>query len=207
LLARRTSTNPAVRLERADKWLVYRALVAEELWEDGIGHLILARKESGVSLVFSAFLVDVYCLGVKNAFWPVGSPQEFEEVVEEVEEVQPLRPIAPECLVKIICGAVEYAQLLGFSPHPDFRHAGRLLVGIDPRGCSQEYRYGHDGRPFYVRGPNESLETAQAIAALVRSVGGDYLVPVEGSFQGQLEGHEDASDEDQSIEPEHPEDR
>ena len=56
-----------IRLQRADKWPVVRALAGAEIWETGIGDLAIARQESDGQLVFGVYLVDVFCLGVKNA--------------------------------------------------------------------------------------------------------------------------------------------
>ena len=161
--ARKTSTDPTIRLQNAEKWPVVRSLIAGEIWKTGIGNVVLARQESEGKLVYSVFLVDVYCLGVKNAFWHAGSPGDFKELIGRIEETQPLRTISPECLVKVVRGAVEYAQSFGFRPHPDFRHAAMLLEGIDPAACTQEFTYGLKGKPFYIQGPHETAEQARAI--------------------------------------------
>ncbi len=71
-LARRTSKDPTLRLRQAAKWPVVHALVSADLWKSGLGSLAIARQESEDGLVFAVFLVDVYCLGVKNAFWRRG---------------------------------------------------------------------------------------------------------------------------------------
>ena len=43
-LARRESPDPTVRLKDADRWPVSAALVPDELWDMGIGHLVVARR-------------------------------------------------------------------------------------------------------------------------------------------------------------------
>ena len=80
-LMRRTSNDPILRLQRADKWPVVRALAGAEIWETGIGDLAIARQESEGQLVFGFYLVDVFCLGVKNAMWRAGTPGDFEELI------------------------------------------------------------------------------------------------------------------------------
>src|SRR5438045_2768072 len=130
---------PMVRQQRADKWPVVRALAGAELWEDGIGDLAIARQEAEGQLVFGVYLVDVFCLGVKNALWRAGTLGDFEELVRHIEQNQTMRPISPACLVKIVKGAVEYAQSYGFAPHADYRHASMLLEGIDPATRSEEH--------------------------------------------------------------------
>ena len=96
-----------------------------------------------------------------------------------------MTPISPECLVKIMGGAVEYAGSFGFRPHPEFRHTGLLLAGIEPAGCLEEYSYGQDGKPFYIRGPNETPAQAKVILERIKSAGGEYVVPMRPSEMGQ----------------------
>lgn len=175
-LARRTSTDPTIRLQRAERWPVVQALISKQIWELGIGDLVIARRESEGNLIISVFLVDVYCLGVKNAFWMAGSAGDLKELVSKIEKETPMAPISPECLAKVIWGAVDYADSFGFRPHPDFRHASMLLAGIDPGACTTEFTYGYEGKPFYFQGPHESTEQARAIVERIHPHGGDYIV-------------------------------
>jgi hypothetical protein len=198
---RRNSTDPTIRLAFARRWPVVQAVAAPELWSNGLGHLAIARRESEVTLVFAVFLVDAYCLGVKNAFWQVGTTHDFKELVERMERTQAVRTIEPACLVKIVRGAVEYAQSFGFPPHPDYRHAAMLLDGIDPGACPQQFTFGRDGKPFYVQGPHESPARAEAIMQRIAEAGGHYLVggPVADlldppEFDDELD-HDDSRDE------------
>jgi hypothetical protein len=193
-LMRRTSTDPMIRLQRADKWPVVRALAGAEIWENGIGDLAIARQESEGQLVFGFFLVDVYCLGVKNAMWRAGTPGDFEELIRHIEQNQTMRPISPACLVKIVKGAVEYAQSYGFAPHADYRRASMLLEGIDPTTCPQEFTFGFDGRPLYIQGPHESPAEVMAIVDRVQLAGGNYTLAFPGAGLDELPGIERGSD-------------
>ncbi len=192
-LSQRSSVDPTIRLQQAEKWPVVRALMAAELWEEGIGYLVIARQDSEGQHVFASFLVDVYCLGVKDAFWRTGTRAEFQDVIRQMDEMRTMIAIDPACLVKIVKGAVEYAQSLGFPPPTDYHHASRLLEGIDPATCPETYTFGRDGLPFYFQGPNESPAQAQAIVQRVRERRGDFVVmlgPPEGEFDA-IEGESD----------------
>jgi hypothetical protein len=195
LLQRVTSKDPTVRLQQAEKWPVVKALGAAEIWDEGIGYLAIARQESAGRIVFALFLVDVYCLGVKNAFWHAGTPADFQEMVGKLEATQTLRPIAPACLAKIVKGAVAYAKSFGFAPHPDYRHAATLLEGIDPSTCPDQFTFGRDGKPFYMQGPNESPAQAEAISQRVKEAGGHYVVAVHGDDAEELLSVEDGYDQ------------
>jgi hypothetical protein len=193
-LTRLTSKDPTVRLEQAARWPVLQAFVAEELWEQGKGYLAIVRQESAEQLVYAAFMVDVYCLGVKNAVWREGTRGSFQDLVRELGKVQTVVPIAPACLVKIVEGAVEYARSFGFPPHPDYRHAALLLDGIDPSTCTKALAFGRDGKPFYIQGPDESFVQARAIARRVADAGGHYIVEVAHDDEVNVLDTDDGSD-------------
>jgi hypothetical protein len=186
LLQQRTSNDPTVRLQQAERWPIVRAVMAAELWKQGIGSLLIAREESEGWLVFGVFLVDVYCLGVKNAFWKAGGLKELEELLQRMDESQEMVPIEPTCLVKIVTGAVDYAHSFGFAPHHDYRHAALLFEGIDPATCPKEFTFGKDGKPFYVQGPNESPAQAEAIMRRIVAAGGHYLIEAPADVLGGL---------------------
>ncbi len=197
-LARRDSKDPTVRLKDAEKWPITHCLVADKLWEDGIGYLLIARRAPDGRFVWANYLVDVFCLGVKNAYWDNGTALDFSELVDRVEQVQTLSEVKPEAFAKIISGAIEYAASFGFMPHPDFRHAALLLEGIDRTRCTEEFSFGRDGKPFYFRGPNETLAQAKLICERVTQAEGDYIVQISGP--GVIDGELDDDDESRDRE-------
>ena len=174
LLARQASTDPAVRLARAADWPIVAALVPER-WESGIGQLVLVRRAPGGLLACGVYLVDLYCLGVKNAFWKLVTKPQLDDLVSRIESHGALQEVSPEHFAKLVLDSAAYARSLGFSPHPDFRAAKMLLDGIDPTQCLTEFEFGKDGKPFYIRGPNETFARAKVIAAKIQAMGGHTL--------------------------------
>src|SRR5262245_40463163 len=84
-LARRHSDDPNIQLANATHWPVVEALVPEDLWHSGLGQVILARQHPDGRIACGGFLVDVFCLGVKNAFWKLLPPSEFEELKRKMQ--------------------------------------------------------------------------------------------------------------------------
>lgn len=200
-LALQSSSNPAIRLKAADGWPITASLVPENLWSIGIGSLLIARRTPEGQLACAMFLVDVFCLGVKDAMWKIVTPAEFNSMRREFDAHGRLEEVAPEYFAKLVYRAADYGQSLGSPPHRDFRHAQRLLSGIDPSECPIEFEFGQDGRPMYIRGPSESITEAQIIAARVHAQGGDYLVPLKGSEApletiARIETDDECQDED-----------
>lgn len=141
-------------------------LIPVNLFEQGLVNVVIARKTPEGDIAVSAFIVDIFCLGVKDAFFRLFSEYEYEHRVkygfiqtqgcgfEEIDE---------SCAKKLLEGAVAYAEGLGFKTHPDYKNAANIFKGVDGGACSVTYVYGKDGKPLYIRGPYESLAHAEKI--------------------------------------------
>jgi hypothetical protein len=202
-LARVTSDNPMISLREADSWPIMATLVPEGLWESGLGQLVIARRAPSGKIACGVFLVDVFCLGVKDAFWKLMGSAEYETLIDKIEAHGRLREVTPEYFSKLVHCAADYAQSLGFAPHHDFRAARLLLAGIDPSLCLDELEFGKDGKPFYIRGPNESLARARAICDRMQELGGHYMVGLDPDNSMPLalvdgDNDDDEVDEDSS---------
>lgn len=180
-VARRNSPDPTIRLKSADGWPIVASLVPENLWTMGLGNLVIAREAPDGQLACAVFLVDVYCLGVKNAAWRILGRSQFHALCKDFDAHGRLVEVTPEHFAKLVYCAVDYGQSLGFPPHRDFRHAQRLLAGIDPSQCPVLFEFGQEGHPLYIRGPAETIDEARIIAERVQTLGGDYAVPLRRS--------------------------
>ena len=121
----------------------------------GLVCVLVARKHRHDKVSVCGYLVDVHCLGVKNALGP--------RVMDEVDlvafrryffgpyDADPL-PAPLDLAQQLVFGAVDYARALGFEPHADYADvAGHL--GEWTGSCDIEF--GRDGMPFYVQGPHD----------------------------------------------------
>lgn len=179
-LGRATSKNPAIRLRAAASWPIIATLEPERLWSTGIGTLVIARRALGGRRMVGAFLVDVFCMGVKDAFWREVSEREYETLLSKLTATGgPRRAITPERFAKLVYCAVDYAQSLGISPHADFHTARCLMDGIDPSLCPDEFEFGQDGKPLYIAGPHDSPSVARMLAERVNASGGHFVIPLD----------------------------
>lgn len=187
--AMRTSreTMPLMQSSRASHYVdlpIHECLVPTPLFEVGIGSLLWARRAQEGKIAVSAFVVDVFCLGVKNAMFHYMSEQRYEnemkpELLQMYEDAQ-LERLHPSCARKLIEGAVDYAADLGFSAHRDYRNARGIFGDADASACPTRFDYGYEGQPFYIRGPNESIAQANRIVKQLAKRCGD------GHFQYAL---------------------
>ena len=146
----------------------------------GIGTAIIARKMPNGYIGSGVYLLDVWCLGVKNAYFTTLSENEFNERISEIESNEQLENIHPSCFRKLIDECVDYSEKLGFKPHKDHKIPRQILMDIDPIVCPNKYSFGKDGKPFYISGPNDNEQKIKMIVnTLLRSCGEgnfDYLI-------------------------------
>ena len=159
-------------------------MVSEGLFDVGIGYVVLGRTISPTKMAMAAFLLDVYCLGAKNAFYAELDQEKFRELVDGIEGAGPFVDTDPECARKLVERAVDYAEQLGFAPHEDYPPAQALFGDIDAGSCSTDYEFGKGGKPLFVAGPNDTPAGIRKIVrTLTETVGEenfDYFVPAEG---------------------------
>lgn len=130
----------------------------------GLVGVLIARQERASRSTVCGFLVDVYCLGIKNAIGPVsmgfGSVAAYSTMFFGAFDGPGLS--APVDLAQhVVHGAVAYARSLGFEPHPDFAATAPHL-GTPP--TPTPIVFGRAGRPFYIQGPDDNpLAIARAL--------------------------------------------
>ena len=122
------------------------------------GYLVIARFKFVGRGEAGFFLLDLFCLGVKDAgFKRFSSRQDLEEnVLDPLFRQDEPMPMAPPAARKLVQEAVAYAKGLGFSPATDYKKACRVFGGISTADCDEEFVFGKEGKPFYIQGPSES---------------------------------------------------
>ena len=141
---------------------------------------VLVARDAGSTATVCGYLVDAWCLGVKDTLGPKSvERRKLPELVSRFFSTwrsQPPVPAPLELARHLVFGAVDYARGLGFEPHPDFARGAELL-GVWTAGSS-DVTFGMDGKPTYVSGPHD--DARRIVATLRRTVGDgnfDFLVP------------------------------
>jgi len=160
----------------------HEAIWSRDLFTDGIGWVVIARfKSRGERVEAGIFLVDVFCLGVKLAVYEDTVTLDYRHRIRDHYMTEfPMLEASPACARSLLEKAVEYARGLGFAPHPDYRQAARVLGGLQAGQCTQEFTFGHEGKPLYRRGPRETeAQSRRIVEHLHRRCGAgnyDYIV-------------------------------
>ncbi len=154
--------------------------------DDGLTPVVVARTQEDGRILFGVYLVDYWCLGIKDAYTRVDyTPARFQRDLPKMCVNAPI-PCSVELAHELIYGALEYAKPLGFEPHPDFyrQKADQILDPPDAHPRTNGVTFGKDGMPFYVSGPNDSeLKSKSVFNTLLRTRGEGnfhYLVGFEG---------------------------
>jgi hypothetical protein len=138
----------------------------------GLVGVVVARQGRRAGEVsVCGYLVDPYCLGVKDVLGPDRfDRRKLGALVERFFGAFDGEPVqAPvELARQLVWGAVAYARDLGFEPHADFDAAAGHLPAL---GEPSVIGFGCDGMPYYVEGPED--DTDRIMATLERRVGVD----------------------------------
>lgn len=167
-------------LTQAATWPVYECLISGR-WQERfyMTQIIVARQGPDGRIAAGFFLVDLSCLGIKNAYGRIYRTQyDYRREMKEVDSATPLKPCTIHLAAKVLHAATEYAMRLGFAPHPDSREPLKLLGDADPSLASEVVSLGdEDNKPFYFVGPYD--DAAKIVAQLRRAVGeGNYQVVI-----------------------------
>ncbi|MDX3385428.1 hypothetical protein PV682_28780 [Streptomyces niveiscabiei] len=125
----------------------------------GFAQVLIARQERASRVTVFGFLVDVYCLGVKDTVGPQvmggGSLDAYVRDCYRAFDQPPLR-IGLEQAQSIVHGGVAYARALGFEPAPDFAQVAVHLG--EPGPAAPRIGFGRQGKPFYINGPRDDAQ-------------------------------------------------
>ncbi|HVC06697.1 MAG TPA: hypothetical protein VND98_03800 [Solirubrobacterales bacterium] len=141
----------------------------EEGTEGLLTAIVARRRRHQRKITACVYLVDAYCLGVKNAMGPDEMDDRgLRSLTGFVFSAYagPPESVPIDLVRDLVLGAAEYARGLGFTPHPDFEQA-RPHLG--PWQGPSAITFGCDGQPYYISGPDDDPE--HILRTLRRKVG------------------------------------
>ncbi len=135
----------------------------------GLVGVLLAREDRNQQVTVCGYLLDVFCLGVKNVFGPErmrrGELPPFSRSFFSGWASGGV-PAPIELARELVLGAAEYARTLGFRPHADFEQARVHLGAWEGPGA---IRFGCEGMPTFTEGPYD--DPVVVLRTLEESVG------------------------------------
>jgi hypothetical protein len=177
------ATTALGHLRRARNYPIDGCWIGEGWQESGLAVIVIARRQPNGNIVFGNYLVDHYCLGLKNTFFNADIPaaQFQRDYMSEIFSEMPPVDVSPALAHEIIYGGIEYAAQFGFRPHRDFRHSQHVLDPPDLHPHIGTVEFGKDGKPFYIQGPYDNVDAI--LRQLERTTGEGnyhYLMQIAG---------------------------
>jgi hypothetical protein len=175
---------------------------ASDTLDQGITNIFVVRALPNDTFTVGIYLVDLLCLGIKNAHTEVDVDQDFingQKMMLGMMGME-MAEIDYEDVRTLVLGSVAYAAQFGFKPHPDFMVAQHI---IEPgRSFEDSFLFGEEGKPVYIPGPaDEELHlNREDVERIVIAAGGRVV-----HFSAEdLEDDEDECD-DEACEHDHDE--
>lgn len=178
-------------LQAAREYPLYGCWIMDGWQDTGITPVVVARIQETNRVMFGVYMVDYYCLGIKDAYTRADySLNRFERELPKLCAGAPIS-CSVELAHELIYGALEYSEKLGFQPHADFynQQADLMLDPPDSHPRENDVRFGKDGKPLYISGPYDNeIKSKSVINTLMRTCGPgnfNYLVGL-GDMPGEM---------------------
>jgi hypothetical protein len=145
------------RVLRASHTPIQHCFLTESVFELGMGTLVLVRGATPYGVAFSSFLIDVFCLGVKDVMFESVEREVFEMYLEATDAASPMVSVDPGYARKLLRDLAAWSQSIGFAPHRDFAAVERVFGDVSADASDAVFQFGRDGKPFYIPGPNDTV--------------------------------------------------
>jgi len=156
------------QLQKARSYPIGACYITESWQEKGIGNIIITREKPNGMYGVGVYLIDLFCLGLKNTFYlPDSSPAEIESKLLKHENEHFVR-IHEDKAHSIIYGGIDSAAKIGFFPHRDFKQTKYVLKSREEIDFDDSIEFGKDGKPFYISGPYENDQDVMKITQVLK---------------------------------------
>ncbi len=170
----------------------------------GLDTVIVSRIMPSGKLIVGMYLMDLYCLGVKNTVFRFAMTTiEFKEFIEMVQEQErrDFFEISPSMASNLVFGGLDYAEQLGFRPEKDFALTKYIIDEDLVTEDIDNIEFGQNGKPTFIQGPYDNVKSI--LATLNKNVGeGNYeyvMMLSENDDFEFLDGNFDDDEEDDDF--------
>ena len=161
--------------QKARSLEIGKCYISEDLEDCGEGIIFVTRNHKGGKISMGFYLVDIYCLGVKDSHYQLR--MEEEEVQEYVSHYTKMRECSYEEAHNWIYGAIAFAEEGGIEPDKSFALTQYLLEEDTDDIPLIEYEFGKDGQHFLVC--HSVSEANRYLPTLRKHLGNDVKFVIE----------------------------
>jgi hypothetical protein len=144
------------RVLRAADAPIQHCFLTESVFDVGMGTLVLARGATPHYVALSSFLIDTFCLGIKDVMFESVESEVFQMYMDATDAGSPTVSVDPSYARKLLRDLAAWSQSIGFAPHRDFAAAERMFGDVSADASDAVFRFGRDGKPVYIPGPNDT---------------------------------------------------
>ncbi len=141
------------RVLRASQAPIRHCLLTESVFEIGMGTMLLTRGATEHHLSFSSFLLDTFCLGIKDVDFQSAEGDAVEMYIERSSAGSPLVSVDPSYARKLLRDLAVWSRSIGFVPPRDFAAVERIFGDVSADASDAVFRFGRNGKPVYMPGP------------------------------------------------------
>ncbi|TLX73229.1 hypothetical protein E9993_15675 [Labilibacter sediminis] len=192
---------------QARKLPIYECIINSSWKESMMCSILVSRKHKNGNVTGGVFLVDLYCLGVKEADCIFNNlPEEYEDFKKEYFPEESFEKIDYTLAHNIIFAGLEFADDYGFKGNKEFYQRAQYILEEDNDDIElMEIECGSDNKPVIIAGADNKEEAQRAYNHLMSTVGPDgffYTDYDELTQEAQSEFEDDAEEyqEDAPIE-------
>lgn len=184
---------------RARKLPIVECWISPDWQEAGICSIVVARQHTTGNVTFGIYLVDTFCLGLKNTNAVFNKPDyEYADICNNIfEQHEGKEKISYALAHNIIYGAIAYAEDLGFKPEKDWVLSQMILEEDTEDVELIDVEFGKNGKPFFMNGPYDNIQ--KVVSMLDKSVGrGNYdtMLRLDDPSKLSLQNYEFDTDDD-----------
>lgn len=157
---------------------VDKCYVNSDWAEQGMAHVVIVRRRPDGKFAMAVYLVDTYCLGVKDAFWRTSLVKaELDAMIKNFEERIGIEECDYATAHNLILGAIEFAEEGGIKPCKEWIY-GQYGLDEDTDDIPLiEFDYGVNGK--HCLNTYTRKEGAKYIPMLRSALGDDFYVRFE----------------------------
>lgn len=161
------ATSIPNQLRKARSYPIKSCYISDNWLEMGMGNILVLREKPNGRFVVGGYLIDLYCLGLKDTFYAADMSTAEIELDLFKSRDEKFVPIDEDKAHSIIYGAIDYSEEIGFFPHSDFKKTKFALKTRDEIEFDNSIEFGKDGKPFFVAGPNDNEQDVDRILEIL----------------------------------------
>ena len=180
--------------QKARNLPIYECLINDGWDNAGTASVVISRIHANSNLTLGVCVVDLLCLGVKDAFYRFNVPmEEYLEMLDMMNEEFDMLKVDYSLVHNVIFAANEFAAELGFKPHNDFTAVAQYIFEEDTDDIELiEIECGRSGKPVYIQQQDvPDAEANRVIKQLEKAVGKGNFDVIIGEEEDELYGDEE----------------